>query len=91
MWRTRLGYVEALAAGLEHTLSVMRDDSLWATGCNLNGQLGDGSTTRRSTFVQVISGGIDASTADTKHNMVLKQDGSVWDTGENKYDQLGEK
>ena len=84
------GYVTAVAAGEEHSLVVMRDGSVWATGFNLHDQFGDSSTTDKTQFVQVIPDGADAVAAGSEHSMVLKQDGSVWVTGKNVYGQLGD-
>ena len=69
---------------------LKQDDSVWATGRNTDGQLGDGSTTSRRSFVQVISNGAKALHAGDHHSIVLKQDGSVWATGKNTYGQLGD-
>jgi alpha-tubulin suppressor-like RCC1 family protein len=40
--------VAAVAAGGWHTLALKTDGSLWAWGYNGGGQLGDGTTTDRS-------------------------------------------
>ena len=79
-----------VAAGAEHSLAIMQDGSVWATGLNMHGQLGDGTTTNRDTFSQVIPGGADAVAAGRQHSMVMKEDGSVWAAGNNKSGQLGD-
>ena len=81
---------QTIAAGDTHSIVLQQDGSVWATGRNCNGQLGDGSTTDRNTFVKVIAGGAEAVTAGGFHSMVLKEDGSVWSTGCNEYGQLGD-
>ena len=45
--------VTAVSAGYQHSLALKEDGSVWATGWNGNGQLGDGTTTNRNTFVEV--------------------------------------
>ena len=81
---------KAVAAGDTHSAVLKQDGSVWATGRNYNGQVGDGSKADRNSFVMVISGGgADVSTGGY-HSMVLKQDGSVWATGWNGYGQLGD-
>ena len=57
---------------------------MWAWGCNTNGQLGDGTTTQRTTPVQV-SGltGVDAVAASVTHSVAVKTDGTVWAWGRN--------
>ena len=69
---------------------LKQDGTVWTTGENKYGQLGDGSTLAKSSFVQVLSSGAKAIAAGYDHSMVLKQDGSVWTTGDNKYGQLGD-
>ena len=41
--------VVATAAGYNHSLAVQSDGTLWTWGANFSGQLGDGTTTDRST------------------------------------------
>ena len=45
--------VAGLALGRALTIVVKQDGSLWSTGRNHNGQLGDGSTTNKHSFVKV--------------------------------------
>ena len=80
----------AVAAGDMHSMVLKVDGSVWATGRNQYGQLGDGSNADRSEFVEVISSEVTEVAAGGFHSMVLKQDGSVWATGWNEYGQLGD-
>lgn len=43
----------SVAAGDAHSLILKTDGTLWATGHNYNGQLGDGTTISRSTLVPI--------------------------------------
>merc|ERR1712032_1431329 len=52
--------VAKLGLGSFHTMLAKQDGSLWATGRNDKGQLGDGSTTDKHSFMNVT-----ASTATT--------------------------
>ena len=69
---------------------LKEDGSVWATGWNNNGQLGDGSTTDRINYAKMIWSGVKAIAAGSQHSMMLKKDGSVWATGHNAYGQLGD-
>jgi len=44
--------VSAIAAGDYHTVALNGDGTVWTWGRNSYGQLGDGSTTNRSTAVR---------------------------------------
>ncbi|MGK7313552.1 MAG: RCC1 domain-containing protein, partial [Candidatus Longimicrobiales bacterium M2_2A_002] len=45
--------VAAVSAGGGHTMILRTDGTLWGTGLNAFGQLGDGTTADRTTPVQV--------------------------------------
>jgi sugar lactone lactonase YvrE len=47
--------VRTIAGGFYHSLALKNDDTLWAWGKNEFGELGDGTTTNRSTPVRVLS------------------------------------
>ena len=74
-----------------HTIAVRNDGTLWSWGNNGNGQLGDGTTTQRtspvmigteSNWLAVAAGGV--------HTLALKTDGTLWSWGYNFYGQLGD-
>ena len=62
---------------------------LWSVGENANGELGDGTTTDRSTPAQVAIG-VRAMAAGLHHSLFLKVDGTLWTMGDNTYGQLGD-
>ncbi len=82
----------AIAAGGDHTVALKSDGTLWAWGYNFFGQLGDGTTTNKTTPVQVAGGGNTwvAVTAGGNHTVALKSDGTLWAWGYNLYGQLGD-
>mmetsp|Transcript_29627 Transcript_29627/g.67978 ORF Transcript_29627/g.67978 Transcript_29627/m.67978 type:complete len:134 (+) Transcript_29627:3-404(+) len=45
--------IKHLVCGSEHTVLVLNDGSIIATGCNSNGQLGLGHTRNQNTFAQL--------------------------------------
>ena len=49
--------VQAISAGADHSLVLKTDGSVWATGSNHYGQLGDGTWTHRIEYKKVVSSG----------------------------------
>jgi alpha-tubulin suppressor-like RCC1 family protein len=84
------GRVVALAAGQYHSLALLDNGTVYAWGDNYYGELGDGSTTRRTTPVPVSTlTGIVAIAAGSLHSLAVKSDGTVWAWGNNTCGQLG--
>ena len=87
--------VSAIAAGYNHTVMLKSDGTVWATGDNSSGQLGDGTTTNKSRAVQVSDSttnpitNVSAIAAGANHTVFLKNDGTVWATGHNGNGELG--
>jgi len=81
--------VSSVAAGAYHSMYVKTDGTLWATGSNAQGQLGDGGNYTRNTPVQVATG-VASVAAGSVHTMYVKTDGTLWATGDNRYGQLGD-
>jgi alpha-tubulin suppressor-like RCC1 family protein len=88
--------VTAVAAGLAHSVALKNDGTVWAWGSNSKGQLGNGTTTDRSTPVQVSTlVGITAVAAGASHSIALRNivgvinDGTIWAWGSNSNGQLG--
>lgn len=80
-----------LAAGTWHSAAIRTDGSVWTWGLNLEGQLGDGTTTSSSTPVRVA--GIDDARAVAVggfHTLVLRANGTVAAVGRNDDGQLGD-
>jgi ribosomal protein L27 len=68
---------------------VKTDGTLWAMGYNEYGQLGDGTTTNRSTAVQVATG-VASVAAGRDHTLYVKTDGTLWAMGSNGSGQLAD-
>lgn len=73
-----------IASGQYHSLALSSDGTVWACGYNIFGQVGDGTTTNRSTAVQ-ISGmsNIIAIGAGLYSSYALANDGKLWVWGQN--------
>ncbi len=79
----------AISAGTGHSLFLKQDGSVWASGENEDGRLGDGTTSDKSRPVPIIKN-VEAISAGFGHSLFLKKDGSVWATGRNEKGQLGD-
>jgi len=74
-----------------HTIYANRDGTLWAWGRNDDGQLGDGTTTSRSTPVKITGvSNVKSVAAGYDHTVVLTTDGKVYTWGNNSNGQLGD-
>ena len=77
--------------GDDDAMMVIKDDgTLWGWGNNSSGELGDGTTTNRSSPVQIGSGtdwSEVCNSAATGH--AIKTDGTMWSCGEGYYGTLG--
>ena len=82
--------ITAVASGEQHSLAVKNDGTVWAWGYNGRGELGDGTTTQRSSPV-LVSGltGVMAVEAGEFHSLAIKSDGTVWAWGYNGDGELG--
>lgn len=73
-----------LASSFTHSLAVKSDGTLWAWGANISHQLGDGTTTTRSTPVPSVEGtDWKQVAAGNSTSFALKGDGTLWAWGDN--------
>jgi len=80
-----------VTVGPTQTLVLLADGSIWGTGVNDRGQLGNGTTSEAFVFVK--STGLPAMktlAAGGQHVLALTQDGALWSWGSNNLGQLGE-
>ncbi|KKU34963.1 MAG: RCC1 repeat-containing protein, partial [Candidatus Wolfebacteria bacterium GW2011_GWC2_46_275] len=84
--------VESIGGGNDssHSFALKDDGTVWAWGDNYSGQLGDGTTTDKTTPVQVVGlTGVESIGGGFYFSVALKNDGTIWTWGANTYGQLG--
>lgn len=82
---------QRLTAGQDRTMAIYNDGTVWGSGSNGNGELGDGSTTNRTAPVAVsgLTNALGVS-AGGSHTLVVLKDGTVRSFGLNTSGQLGD-
>jgi alpha-tubulin suppressor-like RCC1 family protein len=78
-----------VAAGGSHSLILKSDKTLWATGWNQFGQLGNGTTTDQLKPIQIMTA-VSNMVASRNNSLILKTDGTLWGSGDNYDSQLGD-
>jgi alpha-tubulin suppressor-like RCC1 family protein len=80
-----------VSAGMDHTVAIRRDGTLWAWGNNQFGQLGDSTMTNRHNPVRIGTASNWASvSAGERHTVAIRTDGSLWAWGNNQHGRLGD-
>lgn len=94
---TGLPAIASVAVGGGHFLAVAQNGTLWSWGSNDSGQLGDGTTTNRTTPVQVVRSstpgdyltGVVAVAAGASTSYAVLSDGTLWSWGSDSLGGLG--
>jgi len=83
--------VTAIAAGDSFSMARKMDGSVWTWGNDASGELGDNTTTDRSTpaVVSGLTSGVSKIAAGGSFCVVIKTDGSVWAWGNNQSGEIG--
>jgi alpha-tubulin suppressor-like RCC1 family protein len=82
--------VKQLAAGTTYSMALLIDGTIWASGKNSSGQLGDSTTVDKNNPVKI---GKDSTwtyiAAGNNFSYGIKKEGTLWGWGTNKVGQLG--
>jgi alpha-tubulin suppressor-like RCC1 family protein len=82
-----------VSTGFTHCIAIKTDGSLWSWGTNSYGELGDNTTTSRTSPVTVLSGGSNTwskISCGQNFSAAIKTDGTLWTWGRDHYGQLGD-
>ena len=80
-----------VSSGGYHTAAIKTDGTLWTWGYGIDGQLGNNTTTNKSTPVTTFAGGTNWKQVDagSLHCAAIKTDGTLWVWGAGINGQLG--
>ena len=81
-----------VSCGLNYSAAVKFDGTIWCWGDNTYGQLGENSTTHRSSPIQTTAFGTNWVLVSCGGNTTygIKNNGTLWGWGRNSYGQLGD-
>ena len=81
-----------ISAGDNHSLAIRANGTAWGWGENNVGQLGDNSTTYRSSPVSVVGGFTDwiQISAGQEHSLAIRANGTAWGWGSSRFGRLGD-
>lgn len=86
--------IQSLSVGFGHTLAVAKNGDLWTWGCNLYGQIGDGSELNEEVNLtpQKITGigKVTMVAAGFRHSLAIDAKGRLWSWGHNYFGELGD-
>jgi alpha-tubulin suppressor-like RCC1 family protein len=83
---------QSVSCGWHYSAAIKTNGTLWTWGRNDYGQLGDNTTTHRSSPVQTVAGGSTWKKVVCSYATMyaLKSDGTLWSWGHNDYGTVGD-
>ncbi|MEL1240966.1 RCC1 domain-containing protein [Flavobacterium flavipallidum] len=74
---------KTISAGVNHSVALKSDNTIWAWGSNFNGQLGDGTTVTKNKPTQInTTNNWQIVVAGDFHTAAIKNDGTLWAWGD---------
>ena len=83
----------AVSTGDSQTVAVDQNNTLWAWGTNLSGEIGNGTTVDQPVPIKILDNvkfALATNTATFNTTYAIKTDGSLWGWGSNMYGNLGD-
>ncbi|MBL7815751.1 MAG: T9SS type A sorting domain-containing protein [Saprospiraceae bacterium] len=81
---------KSISSGYSNTIGIKSDGSLWGTGENYYGELGNGTEDGSESFIQ---SGTETNWTNVSqgyyHSLGVKKDGTLWGWGANDYGEIG--
>lgn len=79
-----------ITKGLNHSIGLKSDGSMWSWGYNGYVQLGDGTNLSKNSPIQIgTATDWQAVSAGQNYNVALKNNGTIWAWGTNSYGEIG--
>ena len=82
------GAWQSISAGANHSLALHSDGAVYVFGRNVNGELGLGDTTTRTTPTAIDANTYTQIDAGFQHSVIVRSDGAVFSFGQNHVGQL---
>ena len=80
----------SISTGIQHSLAIKTDNTLWAWGNNQSSQLGLNNVSPASSPIQIPGTTWNSASAGYLHSFAIKTDGTLWAWGRNSYGELGQ-
>ena len=80
--------IVAIAAGYDHSIALAFTSSVYATGSDQHGQLGNTPSATKNTYTKILTDAVTIA-AGNKYSTVIGKDGNMYVFGQNNKGQLG--
>lgn len=81
---------QTIVSSERHTVSLKNDGTLWVWGDNIYGKLGDGTTIKKASPIQIGTAIWQKIAVNSTNTAAIKSDGTLWIWGDNNFGVLGD-